>query len=82
MTYRDATEEAEKLLDVLKMSHAKHRNTQNLSGGMKRKLSLGIAIVGGSKVSRKIWDQINMKMSNFWENQFPLCKYYILFWLK
>lgn len=37
------------LIDVA-LSEKRHTLTQNLSGGMKRKLSVAIAFVGGSKV--------------------------------
>lgn len=45
-----AQDEALKLLDLMKMSGSRDKETRNLSGGMKRKLSLGVAIIGGSKV--------------------------------
>ncbi|XP_055935809.1 phospholipid-transporting ATPase ABCA1-like [Argiope bruennichi] len=44
------TNEATQVLNILKLADKRHELVKNLSGGMKRKLSLGIAIVGGSKV--------------------------------
>ncbi|XP_042898603.1 phospholipid-transporting ATPase ABCA3 isoform X2 [Parasteatoda tepidariorum] len=44
------TTEAEKVMEMLKICDKRNELAQNLSGGMKRKLSLGNAIVGGSKV--------------------------------
>ncbi|GBM80107.1 ATP-binding cassette sub-family A member 3 [Araneus ventricosus] len=44
------TNEATQVLDIIKLTDKRHELVKNLSGGMKRKLSLGIAIVGGSKV--------------------------------
>ncbi|GFV70897.1 ATP-binding cassette sub-family A member 3 [Trichonephila clavipes] len=42
--------EITQVLNILKLSEKRNELIKNLSGGMKRKLSLGIAIVGGSKV--------------------------------
>ncbi|XP_055936420.1 phospholipid-transporting ATPase ABCA1-like [Argiope bruennichi] len=44
------TNEATQVINILKLADKRHELVKNLSGGMKRKLSLGIAIVGGSKV--------------------------------
>uniref|UniRef100_A0A3Q2G051 P-type phospholipid transporter n=1 Tax=Cyprinodon variegatus TaxID=28743 RepID=A0A3Q2G051_CYPVA len=38
------------LLEDVGLSHKRHDQTKNLSGGMQRKLSVAIAFVGGSKV--------------------------------
>uniref|UniRef100_A0A3Q2PPB9 P-type phospholipid transporter n=1 Tax=Fundulus heteroclitus TaxID=8078 RepID=A0A3Q2PPB9_FUNHE len=38
------------LLEDVGLSHKRHEQTKNLSGGMQRKLSVAIAFVGGSKV--------------------------------
>lgn len=38
------------MLEILKLEDKRHELVKSLSGGMKRKLSLGIAVVGGSKV--------------------------------
>lgn len=47
-----AQKEALNLLSLIKMSEARDKETRNLSGGMKRKLSLAVAIIGGSKVRK------------------------------
>ncbi|GBO01237.1 ATP-binding cassette sub-family A member 3 [Araneus ventricosus] len=41
--------EATKALDILKLSDKRYELAKSLSGGMKRKLSLAIAVIGGSK---------------------------------
>lgn len=38
------------MLGVLMLENKRHAQSQTLSGGMKRKLSVGIALIGGSKV--------------------------------
>ncbi|GIY69239.1 ATP-binding cassette sub-family A member 3 [Caerostris darwini] len=48
--WNQLTSEASRVLDILKLSDKRYELIKNLSGGMKRKLSLGIAVVGGSKV--------------------------------
>ncbi|KAG8194777.1 hypothetical protein JTE90_017219 [Oedothorax gibbosus] len=50
VSFRNLTEEASKVLGILKLEDKRHELVKSLSGGMKRKLSLGIAVVGGSKV--------------------------------
>ncbi|XP_028818388.1 LOW QUALITY PROTEIN: ATP-binding cassette sub-family A member 1 [Denticeps clupeoides] len=42
--------ELNSLLDDVGLLHKRHEQTRNLSGGMKRKLSVAIAFIGGSKV--------------------------------
>lgn len=42
--------EVEEMLAALKFTEFRERRAKELSGGMKRKLSVGIALVGGSKV--------------------------------
>uniref|UniRef100_A0A8D2E1V0 ABC transporter domain-containing protein n=1 Tax=Sciurus vulgaris TaxID=55149 RepID=A0A8D2E1V0_SCIVU len=44
------TKEINNILDVFKMGDKKHSFPKTLSGGMKRKLSISIALVGNSKV--------------------------------
>ncbi|XP_065175068.1 phospholipid-transporting ATPase ABCA3-like [Sycon ciliatum] len=65
--------EVDKMLAALKFTQFRTRRAKELSGGMKRKLSVGIALVGGSKVvildeptsgmdpaaRRATWDLIN-----------------------
>ncbi|XP_013411172.1 ATP-binding cassette sub-family A member 3 isoform X2 [Lingula anatina] len=43
-------EEITRILDTLGLSPKRHAQSKTLSGGMKRKLSVGIALIGGSKV--------------------------------
>ncbi|XP_052767410.1 phospholipid-transporting ATPase ABCA3-like isoform X2 [Mya arenaria] len=38
------------MLDVINLTSKRHAKSSTLSGGMKRKLSVGIALIGGSKV--------------------------------
>uniref|UniRef100_UPI00358EF626 phospholipid-transporting ATPase ABCA3-like isoform X2 n=1 Tax=Myxine glutinosa TaxID=7769 RepID=UPI00358EF626 len=45
-----AKEEAYSLLKMFQLTHKEDTNAGMLSGGMKRKLSIGIALIGGSKV--------------------------------
>nr|XP_057928387.1 phospholipid-transporting ATPase ABCA1 isoform X2 [Doryrhamphus excisus] len=42
--------EVDSLLDDVGLLHKRHEQTKTLSGGMKRKLSVAIAFIGGSKV--------------------------------
>ncbi|XP_037903715.1 ATP-binding cassette sub-family A member 3-like isoform X5 [Hermetia illucens] len=42
--------EIDKYLQILQLEDKRHEQSQNLSGGMKRKLSLVVALCGGSKV--------------------------------
>ncbi|XP_042560069.1 phospholipid-transporting ATPase ABCA1 isoform X2 [Clupea harengus] len=46
----EVREEVFSLLDDVGLLHKRHEETRNLSGGMKRKLSVAIAFIGGSKV--------------------------------
>ena len=50
MTRKEIDEEIEMLLKDLNLKDKQNMMSMNLSGGYKRKLSLGIALVGGSKV--------------------------------
>ena len=45
----DSQKEIEKMIDDLGLSHKTHDISQHLSGGMKRKLSIGAAFIGNSK---------------------------------
>ena len=42
-------EEVEQLIDDVGLSEKKHVPSSSLSGGMKRKLQLAMALIGGSK---------------------------------
>ncbi|KAL9874745.1 phospholipid-transporting ATPase ABCA3-like isoform 1-T1 [Glossina fuscipes fuscipes] len=50
LTHREAAILANKLLQQLNLSKKAHNYGKNLSGGMKRRLSLGIAMAGDTKV--------------------------------
>jgi len=43
--------EIDNILSTLGLENKRHAQSKTLSGGMKRKLSVGIALIGGSKVS-------------------------------
>ncbi|KAM9743027.1 ATP-binding cassette sub-family A member 2 [Menidia menidia] len=72
MAEEDIRKEMEKMIVDLELSHKRHSLVQTLSGGMKRKLSVAIAFVGGSRAvildeptagvdpyaRRAIWDLI------------------------
>ncbi|GFY44550.1 ATP-binding cassette sub-family A member 3 [Trichonephila inaurata madagascariensis] len=48
--WKNLNAEVTQTLNIVKLAEKRTELIKNLSGGMKRKLSLGIAIVGGSKV--------------------------------
>uniref|UniRef100_A0A3B4DSZ9 ABC transporter domain-containing protein n=1 Tax=Pygocentrus nattereri TaxID=42514 RepID=A0A3B4DSZ9_PYGNA len=50
MSSTEVKEEMDSLLEDVGLTHKRHERTKNLSGGMKRKLSVAIAFIGGSKV--------------------------------
>ena len=43
--------EVDRMIEVLRLEEKRHVFSKKLSGGMKRKLSVGIALIAGSKVS-------------------------------
>ena len=43
--------EVNRMIKVLRLEEKQDAYSKNLSGGMKRKLSVGIALIAGSKVS-------------------------------
>ena len=43
-------EEVDTIIDAVKMQDKRDKYPTQLSGGQKRKLSLGIALIGGSKI--------------------------------
>eukprot|EP00347_Sterkiella_histriomuscorum_P002219 403369012 len=69
---KEVDEEVEYMLDQLELSHVKHQQARTLSGGQKRKLSVGCAMIGNSKIiildeptsgmdttsRRKLWDML------------------------
>ncbi|GFS56049.1 ATP-binding cassette sub-family A member 3 [Nephila pilipes] len=50
VVWRNINEEVTRVLNIVKLAEQRAELSEDLSGGMKRKLSLGIAIIGGSKV--------------------------------
>lgn len=50
-SWSTANKEANELMEALGIYEKKREYSKNLSGGMKRKLSVAIALIGGSKVS-------------------------------
>lgn len=48
---QEAKKDAIRFLQILNLTDKKNEMSSALSGGMKRKLSLGIALIGNSKVS-------------------------------
>jgi ATP-binding cassette subfamily A (ABC1) protein 3 len=48
---QEAKKDAIRFLQVLNLTDKKNEVSSALSGGMKRKLSLGVALIGNSKVS-------------------------------
>ncbi|NWH57817.1 ABCA3 protein, partial [Geococcyx californianus] len=50
-------EEINHILRILNLEDKRHSLTKALSGGMKRKLSIGIALIGDSKASFSDWAQ-------------------------
>ena len=51
-TRKEACEEANDLLKLLNIEMKRNDLAKTLSGGMKRKLSLGIALIGHAKVNK------------------------------
>ena len=49
----EVADEVDSMLSDLGLEDKRHARVKTLSGGMKRKLSVGIALVGGSKVGSK-----------------------------
>ena len=54
MSYSNAEEEGSKYIGMLNLEAKKNVNVTTLSGGMKRKVNLGIALIGNSKVGEYI----------------------------
>ena len=50
-SWKEVRDESTELMIALGIYHKSRVYTKNLSGGMKRKLSVGIALIGKSKVS-------------------------------
>ncbi len=47
---KNVKEDIDRMLESLKMEDKRRALSKTLSGGMKRKLSVGIALIGGSTV--------------------------------
>lgn len=45
----ESRKEIDKMIEDLGLSHKRHDISEHLSGGMKRKLSIGAAFIGNSK---------------------------------
>lgn len=52
-------EEVNEMIDVLGLEAKRNKFSSTLSGGQKRKLSVGIALIAGSKVSTKCASRIS-----------------------
>lgn len=50
MSWKDARRDADKLLEKLQISDKGGKMATTLSGGMKRKLCLAVALIGNPKV--------------------------------
>ena len=50
MSSSDAATESDVYIKMLNLEKKRYVNVTNLSGGMKRKVNLGIALIGGSEV--------------------------------
>ena len=48
---KEVSEEVRKMIEVLHLEDKTNNQARSLSGGMKRKLCVGIALIGGSKVT-------------------------------
>ncbi|XP_055602217.1 phospholipid-transporting ATPase ABCA3-like [Uranotaenia lowii] len=78
VTKGDLQQEITRYLDMLKLEDKRNAQSQTLSGGMKRKLAVGIALCGGSKVvlldeptsgmdpsaRRALWDLLQLEKKN------------------
>ena len=54
---KDVNNEVNKMIDILGLPHKRKALSHTLSGGQKRKLSVGIALIAGSKVSMLIFSK-------------------------
>ncbi|XP_043856125.1 phospholipid-transporting ATPase ABCA3-like [Dromiciops gliroides] len=75
---KDCSNEINYILNILDLENKRNTISKSLSGGMKRKVSIGIALIGGSKVvmldeptsgmdpvsRRSIWDLLQNQKSN------------------
>jgi len=75
---KDISQEVEKIIEDIGLSDKRDYLSKNLSGGQKRKLSIGIAFIGGSKfivldepssgmdtsARRKLWDMLKNYKNN------------------
>ena len=54
----EINEAVDDMLNSIDLMGKKHDQSKTLSGGMKRKLSVGIALIGGSKVIQALVKQV------------------------
>ena len=59
----EVTEEVDRMIRVLRLENKRDTAAKDLSGGMKRKLCVGIALIAGSKVSIASCDSFTRSMS-------------------
>ena len=55
------TDEVDQMIKDVGLEHKRKALVKTLSGGMKRKLSVGIALAGGSKVRTNSSAQLSLK---------------------
>jgi len=46
----EVAEEVDRIVEAIGLAHKRYAPAKSLSGGMKRKLSVGIALIAGSRV--------------------------------
>lgn len=51
--------EVDRIIRILSLEDKRHSRSKTLSGGMKRKLSIGIALIGDSKVKICLSSSLN-----------------------
>ncbi|XP_051024070.1 ATP-binding cassette sub-family A member 17-like [Acomys russatus] len=78
LSHQDCRDRIEEMLHILSLEDKRDSKSKFLSGGMKRKLSIGIALIAGSKVlmldeptsgmdavsRRAVWDLLQQQKSN------------------
>ena len=64
----EITQAVDEMLESVDLMHKKYEQAKTLSGGMKRKLSVGIALIWGSKVRRIIESYNTLSLSLIFGN--------------